>query len=301
MRQDTRVDATTDIRRWLRALRPFLVLGGFVVVWWCLATGTAQASEGPHHDLGTTTKALGGTVDRVVHRTADRTVGHVQRATHSPEVVSATTTTVRHHVAPVREVVEETVEQTPVTSVVKPVVKTVAAQVAPVLEKAGKTLAKTPLGPVVAPVSEDVATVGHVLPIVGESAVLPGGTASSQVVEQVTSAAVPGAGSDVSSDTVSHTLLGTFGTFGTSSAAALAGQDQAAPSSPVVPGGNDHGFLRAGSAGAASAQSGAGSAPGAALCGTTTDLAPSASKTSTSNPAGRPTAGPAYPPSCSPD
>jgi hypothetical protein len=283
MRQDTRVAATTDIRRWLRALRPLLMLGGFVVVWWCLATGTAQASEGPQHDLGTTTKALGGTVDRVVHH-----------ATHSPKATSSATTTVRHHVAPVRQVVAKTVEQTPAKSLAKPVVQAVTAQVTPVLDKAEKTLAKTPLGPVVSPVVKDVTAVEHTLPVVGESAVPQGETGSPRVAEQVTAGAV----STVISDTFSPEFSGNFDA---PSATAVAGQDRVAPSSPVVPGGNDHGVLPAGSTGAASAQSGSGSAPGSALCGTTTDLAPHTSKTSPSTSAGRPTAGPAYPPSCSPD
>ena len=37
--------ATTDIRRFLHALRPVALLGGFVVIWWLLATGAAASAH----------------------------------------------------------------------------------------------------------------------------------------------------------------------------------------------------------------------------------------------------------------
>ena len=180
MRHRNAVTTTTGIRRWVRALRPVFVLGGFVVVWWCLATGAAQASDGPHHDLGTTTKALGATADRVVHQTAHRALDRGQHASHSPKVTpkpvrhvtEKVTKTITHQVAPVRSVVEKTVEQTPV----KPVLK----KVAPVLDKVSSTLSTTPLGPVVKPVTEDVSEVVQGSSAAGEFASLQGETSSSQ-------------------------------------------------------------------------------------------------------------------------
>src|SRR6478735_827884 len=43
--------ATADRRSQWRALRPVLILGGFVAVWWALMTGVAQADSTPHHHL----------------------------------------------------------------------------------------------------------------------------------------------------------------------------------------------------------------------------------------------------------
>ncbi len=45
------VTATTDERRWFSALRPLVLLGGFVLVWWFLMTGAAQANGGPDGGL----------------------------------------------------------------------------------------------------------------------------------------------------------------------------------------------------------------------------------------------------------
>ena len=66
------VTATTDARRWFSALHPLVLLGGFVLVWWFLMTGAAQADGGPDGGLADTARSATGTVERVVHRPAPR-------------------------------------------------------------------------------------------------------------------------------------------------------------------------------------------------------------------------------------
>ena len=51
MSQVSACSATAHGRSPWRALRPVLVLGGFVAVWWALMTGVAQAESTPHHSL----------------------------------------------------------------------------------------------------------------------------------------------------------------------------------------------------------------------------------------------------------
>ena len=51
MSQVSVCSATAHGRSSWRALRPVLVLGGFVAIWWALMTGVAQADSTPHHSL----------------------------------------------------------------------------------------------------------------------------------------------------------------------------------------------------------------------------------------------------------
>lgn len=253
MSQGTAVAVTTDTRRSFTGLRPFLLLGGFVVLWWCMATGTAQAAEAPHHDLGTTTKALGATADRVVHQTTHHAVDRVRHTSHSPKVTQNVTETVtqkvsqgiRQHVAPVRAAVVKTVQV---------------------------TLTKTPVGAATAPVLQRLDSMA----LVGEFASLQGETRS---------------GTAPSAPPVAPSPSATAGND----------QAQAAPGSPDERGADQHPFLQTGSTGASSAQSGSGADTSAAASEAATVVAPAATKTSTNAPAGRPNAGPAYPPSSSPD
>jgi hypothetical protein len=114
MGQSSQVAGTTGTRRLLRALRPIVLLGGFVVVWWCLATGTAQADTGSEHDTRVT-RVLARTADRVVDQRAHRTVDRVRHSGHmSPRTVGRT---VRHQAAPVAAPVSTTVQRT----LVKPI------------------------------------------------------------------------------------------------------------------------------------------------------------------------------------
>ena len=51
MSQVSVCSATAHGRSPWRALRPVLLLGGFVAIWWALMTGVAQAESTPHHSL----------------------------------------------------------------------------------------------------------------------------------------------------------------------------------------------------------------------------------------------------------
>ncbi|MCW2849221.1 MAG: hypothetical protein JWR90_3195 [Marmoricola sp.] len=271
MRQDTRVAATADIRRWLHVLRPVFLLGGFVVVWWCLATGTAQAAEGPHHDLGATTKVLGATADRVVGRAVPHAVAHRQHAAPVTQVV-------RHHLTPVRTTVR--------AAVLKPVTEAVRSKVAPVVRTTRAALSATPVTPVVEYVSPVASS--------DESAVLAGETPRSKAHANrlphpsATSLTIP------VEDPATTTPA-------SSTPAAHDTHDAAVPTLPVGPNGDAPASLPCGATGSAAAQSGSGSGPGAAVCEAWTTTASPTTKTSIDAPAGRPTAGPAYQPSSSPD
>src|SRR3954454_3899923 len=125
MSQVSVCSATAHGRPSWRALRPVLVLGGFVAIWWALMTGVAHADtdHAPrHHGLDavrTTAKAHLAPV-----RDAVRRVHHETRAT--PTRAAAP---VRHQVRPAPE----------------PVTRTVASVVTstPVLEKATRTVRTT--------------------------------------------------------------------------------------------------------------------------------------------------------------
>jgi len=132
------VTATTDVRRWFSALRPLVLLGGFVLVWWFLMTGAAHADGDPDGGLADTARKATGTVDRVVDRPAPRSaprsapahqaeqhqapVAHITRAVRqrvdtavSPvtaPVVSVTEQAVENHVKPVTTRTADTVGST---------------------------------------------------------------------------------------------------------------------------------------------------------------------------------------------
>ena len=133
------VTATTDIRRWFSALRPLVLLGGFVLVWWFLMTGAAQANGGPDGGSPTPPVARRGTVERVVHHPAPRSAPADKARQQHRAPVAHVTQAVRQRVdtvvspvtAPVVSVAEHTVENnvkpvtTRTTDTVRKVVKDV--------------------------------------------------------------------------------------------------------------------------------------------------------------------------------
>lgn len=295
MSQGTRVAATTDTRRFGRALRPLLLLGGFVVLWWCLATGTAQADDGAH-DLGKATRGPAGTVERAAHQPARNVAGPAHRATHSaaPKVAH----TVRQHaapaVSPVASPAVRTVENTVRTSPVKPLLDAattaVRTEVVPVLEQTRQTVETTVLGISVIPELEGLETIEDALPLVGGSSTPQGETPSKQAA-RAPSAARATTAVDATS------LTGLTGP----STRALESQDRVVHGSPAGAPWNDHALGAFGGAGAASTLSSSGSGAGAAFRHAAPVIGPDTAKTLISSLVDRHPAGPAYQPSSSPD
>ena len=90
MSQVSVCSATAHGRSPWRALRPVLLLGGFVAIWWALMTGVAQADSTPHHHL---VDHLRSQVQAQHHDTPVRDA--VRRVHHD---VKATTSKARHQV-----------------------------------------------------------------------------------------------------------------------------------------------------------------------------------------------------------
>lgn len=136
------------------ALRPVLILGGFIAIWWALMTGVAQADtdHAPRHQgleaVRTTAKAHLAPV-----RDAARRVHHEAKAT-----TSRASAPIRHQVRPAT----------------KPITKTVTSVVSstPVLEKATRTISAT--------VSDTVATTHELL---GETVASPIADVADEVVK----------------------------------------------------------------------------------------------------------------------
>jgi len=297
------VTATPDERRWFSALRPLVLLGGFVLVWWFLMTGAAQADGGPDGGLADTARKATGAVDRVVDRPAPRSVprsapdhkaeqhrapvAHVMRAARqrvdtvvSPvtaPVVSVTEHAVENNVKPVTTRTTEAVRST-VRKVVRDVRSGVENGSAVVPELNPHELQLPPLK-------------------VGESSSRVGETRSGETRDKefrtalpmlpaagvVTALASPAAAFDVAPRTT-----------------ATSGPDMAVPT-PV------DGVHRDGSAspadhdGASSVPSGNGGLLAADQNAEALVSTPSASTTSTVTSVDRLPAGPAYPPASSPD
>ena len=156
MSQVSVCSGTAQGRSSWRALRPVLILGGFVAVWWALMTGVAHADtdRGPQHHgldaLRTTAKAH---VDQV--RTPVRAVAH--RVHHEAK---ATTTRaaapVRHQVRPVATTVKSvtsTVRSTPVVTKAEQAVRTTVSSA---VTEADELLVETAVSPVVDTVDDVV-------------------------------------------------------------------------------------------------------------------------------------------------
>jgi hypothetical protein len=82
MNQDVVSPATAEKRSRRHALRPWLLLGGFVAVWWILSTGTAQADSAPRLHLHVAESASGLKHAAPVKHLADRGHQVTRKATH---------------------------------------------------------------------------------------------------------------------------------------------------------------------------------------------------------------------------
>ena len=277
MGQDFAVAAATDIRRVLRALRPLALLGGFVVMWWCLATAAAQADDGPGPDLGTTHRAVAATADGVTHQPTRRVADRVRAHRAAPVKVVKT---VRHDASPVLSAPRAIVRSSPAGPVVTGVSDTVRSHLTKVVEQTRTALETTPAGGSGIP-ELDTSSVGESSTLQGET---PLTHAAGNRAEHFTALA----GADA------------VNLFFPASTTASTGLDQAAHGSPPGDRSNTPSLRSSGTSAASSSQSGSGQSAGAALCesGFDTTLA---TKTSVSSLADSRPAGPAYAPSSSPD
>ncbi len=121
MGHGTEVSATTDIRRVLYALRPVAVLGGFVLVWWCLMTGAAQADSGIQRGL----------------ESAKPVTGHVQKGHQA----------VRHHADLVVSATSASARKSPAAPIADVATTTVRTQVSQVVEHTKSAIAAAPVAP----------------------------------------------------------------------------------------------------------------------------------------------------------
>jgi hypothetical protein len=289
------VTATTDERRWLSALRPLVLLGGFVLVWWFLMTGAAQADGGPDGGLDDTVRSATSTVERVVHRPnprsapADKARQHRTPVAHVAKAVSQRVDTVVAPVAaPVVSVAERAVENNvkPVTTRTTDTVRKVVKDVRSGLENG--TVVTPELNPdelVVPPLKT------------GESSARVDETRSNEARGQdfrTTSSMLPAAG-------VVTPLASPAAAFDAApQMTATSGPDTAipAPSGGVNSDGaaspTDHD-------GVSSVPSGNGGLLASDQNAQALVIAPAASTTSTVTSVDRLPAGPAYPPASSPD
>ncbi len=138
-----------------RALRPLLILGGFVAVWWALMTGVAHADgsdKAPRHSVldqvRSTAKAHHATpVKDLVRKTQHAVKANTSKASAD----------VRKVVRPVTEKVTQKVTSVvKSTPVVRDVSKTATTTVSQTVAKTRDVLDKTPAGPVVDPVLKPV-------------------------------------------------------------------------------------------------------------------------------------------------
>ena len=95
MNQDQVSPATAGKRPSWHALRPWLLLGGFVAVWWILSTGTAQADSTPRVQAHVLETAKGLTHTGPVRHVAGR-AHHVTTARHETTPVRDRVKTVSH-------------------------------------------------------------------------------------------------------------------------------------------------------------------------------------------------------------
>jgi hypothetical protein len=311
MEQGYSVAGTTGTRRLWRAL---FLLVGFIVVWWALATGTAQAAdaphpEGPHRDLGSVTKALGASIDRAVHQSTHQTRPTVEQVTHRSQPVRRTvakvTPTLRRqsttatspaatiHEGPAAAPAKAPVRATQLATsaagtLLSAVDDTVTATVVPVLEHTTGVLAQATAGTPLAPVLDSLPSVQTPLPHVGATTTVLAESIGRHGTTQQAAAAFAAVSSSTSTASV------------TDRSASTQGPDQVLPSSPIDQGPSDQ---KPGThaAAALSAQSGSGAGAPAGLLASAFGIEPSAAQDLISNHADRFPAGPAYRPTCSPD
>jgi hypothetical protein len=289
------VIATTDERRWFSALRPWVLLGGFVLVWWFLMTGAAQANGGPDGGLADTARSAPGTVERVVHHPAPRsaTADKTRQPHRSP--VADVTPVVRQRVdtvispvaAPVASVAEHAVESNvePVAARTTDAVRKVVKDVRSGLENGSAVVPGLNPDELVLPPLK-----------AGESATRVGQTRSNETGAsnfQTASSMLPAAGGVTALGSPAAAFDASPKTVATS------GPDTATPT--PAGGVNSDGSLSPADRDGASSTSGNGGPLVSDQNAEALIMTPLASATSTVTSVDRLPAGPAYPPASSPD
>ncbi len=258
--------ATTDIRRVLRAVRPVVVLGGFVLVWWCLMTGAAQADTKVQHTL----------------ETAKPVAGHVESGRQAAH----------HHVDRALSTSKATVRNSPAAPIARAATTRVRTQVAEVVETTRSAVDAAPVAPKLSAPKK----APKVEQSVGESPTVQGETRSPQAKSHAKSQAKSQRMAALSSGMSADATEGLADPAETPSA----GADRAAPSSPAGEGFGS--TTRTGSASSsASGQPGSGSGAGAGVTENGLRLSAPTTHTSSTSLAVRCSAGPTYPPGSSPD
>ena len=262
------VITAADRRRPLPALRPFLVVGGFVFLWWCLATGTAHADGTPERGASLVDHALPAAA---AHPVPQKHATHAEPAERRVSVTA----------------VVERVRQTPTTT---ETVAAVRAVVEPVVRQTRAIVDATPAGPAVGAVLSKVESLSANPPVVEESSTQQGETQTPRASEKgprARSSATPSADAgtpftprttafSVSEDRLSHT---------TPAAGAPDGDPFQQPAHPR----------------SSSVQAGSSAQVISGLLVTPLELQESASATARPRPNDRLHSGPAYPPAASPD
>jgi hypothetical protein len=264
MGNGTEVAATTDIRRVLRALRPLGALGGFVLVWWCLMTGAAQADSATQHGLAS----------------ARPFAGHVQ---HRHQAV-------RHHVDRVLSAPRVTVHQNPAAPIARVATATVRTHATQVVKNTRPAMAAAPVVPTLSTPEKLLQAEQPVR----ESSTGQGETRSSHAKSHDRTERIATTSSGMSTD-AAEGLTAPAGTT-------LAGADRAAPSSPAGEGSGSTARTGSASSGASTQPgTGTGTGTGAVVTGNGLRLVAPTAHTSSTSLAVRHCAGPTYPPGSSPD
>lgn len=149
MSQVSVLPATASGRSQWHALRPVLILGGFVAIWWALMTGVAHAEGTPHHGLDSLRASV-----KAHHPTPVRDL--VRRVHHDVKANTAKTTEhVSHQARPVVRTASSIVSSTPIASqATKTVSTTVSETISGTVEKTRNLLHKTTAEPVLEKVDE---------------------------------------------------------------------------------------------------------------------------------------------------
>ena len=152
MSQVSVLPATAHGRSARHALRPVLILGGFVAIWWALMTGVAHAESTPQHHGLDSLKASA----KAHHLTPVRDL--VRRVHHDVKATTAKTTKhVSHQARPVVRTASSIASSTPIASqATKTVSTTVSDTISGTIEKTRNLLHKTAAAPVLDHVDEVV-------------------------------------------------------------------------------------------------------------------------------------------------
>jgi hypothetical protein len=143
--------ATAERRSQWRALRPVLILGGFLAIWWALMTGVAHAdSTTQHHGLDKVSASVKGQHVGQVHDV-------VRRAHHDAKpTASKRTSHVSHQARPVTRKVRTAASIVSSTPIADQATKVIRTTVSDTVAKTKKLVRNTAAGPVFGTVDEVV-------------------------------------------------------------------------------------------------------------------------------------------------